>query len=112
MAEAFLLGLKRRMSALAPIHLHQIQRLLDLYGDSAVAAAIEHATSYHNFSALALTRILQRQHPNVVPEPPAPYTNASPEILGALDDVEPTSPREYTLDQLPATEETNDATQE
>jgi transposase len=111
-AEAFLLGLKRRMNALAPIHLHQIQRLLDLYGDSAVAAAIEHATSYHNFSAQALTRILQRQHPNVVPEPPAPYTNASPEILGALDDVEPTSPREYTLDQLPATEETNHATQE
>jgi hypothetical protein len=111
-AEAFLVGLKQRMNALAPIHLHQIQRLLDLYGDSAVAAAIEHATSYHNFSAQALTRILQRQHPNVVPEPPAPYTNASPEILGAIDDVEPTSPREYTLDQMPATEEPNDATQE
>lgn len=100
------------MTALAPIHLHQIQRLLDLYGDSAVAAAIEHASSYHNFSALALTRILQRQHPNVVPEPPAPYSNARPEILGALDDVEPISSRQYTLDEMPAPAETNDATQE
>jgi transposase len=112
MAEAFLVGLKRRMNALAPIHLHQIQRLLDLYGDSAVAAAIEHATNFHNFSAQALTRILQRQHPNVVPEPPAHYTNASPEILGAIDDVEPSSPRQYTLDQMPPTEEKPHATQE
>jgi hypothetical protein len=114
-AEAFLVGLKRRMNALTPIHLHQIQRLLDLYGDSAVAAAIEHATNYHNFSALALTRILQRQHPHVVPEPPAPCTNASPAILGALDDVEPSSPRDYTLDHMPPTAPTQEkkhATQE
>lgn len=104
-AEDFLVGLKQRMNALAPIHLHQIQRLLDLYGEAPVAAAIEHATSYRNFSALALARILQRRHPNVVPEAPTLLTSAGPEILGALDDLESGSPHDYTLDAMPPTEE-------
>src|SRR6266511_166497 len=66
----FLEGLKRRMNALTPIHLRQIERLVALYGDARVAAAIERAQAYRNFNALSLARILERAHPNVVPEPP------------------------------------------
>ena len=99
----FLDGLKRRMKALAPIHLRQIERLADLYGEERVGAAIGRARAYRNFSALALTRILEAAHPTVLPEPPPLSPN--PAALGALDDVEPGSPKDYTLDSIPPTEE-------
>jgi len=111
-AAAFLDGLKLRMNALTPIHLRQIERLGALYGDARVAAAIERAASYRNFNSEALKRILEAAHPNVVAEPPIQPLTAGPEILGALDDVEPVSPRDYTLDRMPPTSEKNHGQEE
>lgn len=104
-AQDFLEGLKRRMNALTPIHLRQIERLVAIYGEAQAAAAIERALAYRNFSALSVGRILVRAHPNVVPEPPVEPLRAGPEVLGALDDVDPGSPEDYTLDSIPPTEE-------
>lgn len=109
-AEAFLVGLKRRMNALSPIHLRRIERLVDIYGEANVARAIERAMVYRNFNSLALSRILERTHPNVVKEPPAEPISAGPEVLGLLDDVDPGSPRDYTVDSTPPTEDTPDGT--
>lgn len=103
-AAGFLNGLHGRMKSLLPIHLRQIHRLVEIYGESNVAAAIERAGRYRNFSALALTRILERAHPNVVP-PPAISFGANPAALGALDDVDSGSPKDYTIDTVPPTEE-------
>jgi len=107
-AAGFLDGLRLRMNALTPIHLRQIERLGALYGEARVAAALERATLYRNFNAEALKRILEAAHPNVVGEPPITPLTAGPEVLGVLDDVEPASPRDYTLDSMPPTQEKND----
>lgn len=104
----FLDGLRIRMNALTPIHLRQIERLTALYGEARVAAALERATLYRNFNAEALKRILEVAHPNVVVEPPVVPLTAGPEVLAVLDDVEPASPRDYTLDSMPPTKEEND----
>lgn len=111
-AAEFLDGLKIRMNALSHIHLRQVARLVALYGDARVRQAIEHATTYRNFNAEALKRILEAAHPNVVGEPPVTPLTAGPEVLGALDDVEPASPRDYTLDSMPPTEEENHGPEE
>ena len=66
--------------------------------------------AYRNFNALAVSRILERTHPNVVPEPPVEPLSAGPEVLGALDDVDPGSPRDYTLDSTPPSEDSPDGT--
>jgi transposase len=100
-AVAFLDGLNQRMTTLTPIHLHALDRLANLYGEQPVRDALAVATAYRNFNARAIERILQRAHPTVVLEP-APAV-ARPEALGALDDVEPGSPQDYTLDSMPAT---------
>jgi transposase len=105
-ARDFLEGLKRRMNALTPIHLRQIERLVAMYGDAHVASAIERAMSYRNFNARSVERILERAHPNVVPEPPAEPLTAGPEALGALDEVDSGSPEDCTLDSLPPTDST------
>lgn len=102
-AEDFLDGLKTRMNALTPIHLRQIERLVALYGDTFVGAALQRARDYRNFNAEALKRILEAAHPNVVPEPDLTPLNAGPEALAALDDVEGTTPEDYTLDSQPPT---------
>jgi transposase len=101
----FLEGLKRRMNALTPIHLRQIERLVGIYGDACVAAAIERALAYRNFSALSVARILERAHPNVIPEPPVEPLTANPDALGALDEIDSGSPEDCTLDTMPPTEE-------
>jgi transposase len=102
-AADFLTGLKRRMVSLAPLHLRRIEGLVDLYGQAATAAAIARAQTYRNFNAFAVARILQADHPDVVPEPTAQPLGAGPEVLGALDDMDPASPRAYTLDSVPPT---------
>lgn len=103
-ARAFLDGLHSRMKALLPIHLRQVERLLDVYGLDKVTAAIERAERYRNFSAPALLRILELAHPNVVAPPPL-WAGANPAALGALDDVEAGSPKDYTIDTAPPTPE-------
>lgn len=102
-AAAFLDGLKHRMTTLTPIHLHALARLADLYGEAAVRDALAVATVYRNFNARAIERILGRAHPTVVPEPAVSSGAPRPEALGALDDVDPGSPQDYTLDSMPPT---------
>jgi hypothetical protein len=108
----FLEGLQRRMKSLVPIHLRQIERLVDLYGEGRVRAAIERARAYGNFSALALQRILETAHPDVVPEPPVLPLSAGPVALAALDDIEESSPRDYNLDSMEPTEGDEDGPEE
>jgi hypothetical protein len=76
-----------------------------IYGEACVTAALERALTYRNFSALSVTRILERAHPNVIPEPPVEPLTANPHALGALDEVDSGSPEDYTLDSMPPTEE-------
>jgi len=102
-AQDFLDGLHHRMKALLPIHLKQIARLVDLYGEAAVRVALERAQQYRNFNALAVTRILETAYPHVVPLPPMIPLVANPTAFGALDDVDPGSPRDYTIDSQPPT---------
>jgi transposase len=101
----FLDGLRRRMGTLTPIHIRHLQRLIVLYGAVRVQAAVRRATAYRNFNAEAVRRILERAHPDVVPEPPAAAMPGRPEAMGALDDVDSGSPEDYTLDTQPPTEE-------
>ncbi len=109
-AVAFLDGLTRRMTTLTPIHLHAIEQLAALYGEAAVRDALAVATAYRNFNARAIERILRRAHPTVVPEPAVATLAPRPEALGALDDVDPGSPRDYTLDSMDPTGGTDDGT--
>jgi transposase len=103
-AGGFLDGLRQRMTTLTPIHVRALERLAALYGDAAVGDALAVATAARNFNARAIERILQRAHPNVVPEPVTPAVRPRPEALGALDDVDSGSPRDYTLDSIAPTE--------
>lgn len=102
-AAAFLDGLSRRMTTLTPIHLHALARLADLYGDAAVGQALAVAAAYRNFNAHAVERILRRAHPTVVPEPALLPRALRPEAFGALDDVDPGSPQDSTLDSMAPT---------
>jgi len=102
-AGGFLDGLTHRMTTLTPIHLHALARLAALYGDAAVRDALAVATAYRNFNARAIERILQRAHPTVVSEPAVRGRSPRPDALGALDDVEPGSPQDYTLDSIAPT---------
>ena len=107
-AQDFLDGLHLRMKALLPIHLKEISRLVDLYGEDAVRVALQRAEHYRNFSALALRRILETDHPHVVPLAPILPLVGNPTAFGALDDVDPGSPRDYTVDSQPPTQENLD----
>jgi hypothetical protein len=91
------------MTTLTPIHLRALDRLVDLYGEPAVHAALDRAAAYRNFNARAVERILQRAHPTVVPEPALGTLSPRPEAFGALDDTDPGSPHDYTLDSMPPT---------
>lgn len=97
-AEAFLRGLHHRMKSLLPIHLRELERLVDLYGTERVARALRHAEGFRNFNALSVRRILERDYPNVVPEPPLRPAMPNPAALGALDDVDCGHPADYTID--------------
>ncbi len=103
-AVEFLDGLKRKMNALTPIHLRQIEKLVALYGEANARAAIERAAAYKNHSAGAVTRILEKAHPEVVPETPIAPITGDPAALGALDDIDPGSPEDYDFDSREATD--------
>ena len=100
----FLDGLKRKMNALTPIHLRQIEKLAALYGEAKVRAAIDRATIYRNHSANAVTRILEQAHPDIVPEAPVEPITGDPALLGALDDIDSGSPEDYDFDSREATD--------
>ncbi len=97
----FLEGLLRRMKSLAPIHLRQIERLVDLYGEARVAVALRRATAFKNFNALAIRRILEDAYPDVMPEPPiGPMTATGLSALDALGDVDTGSLRDTGIDSM------------
>jgi hypothetical protein len=48
---------------------------------------------------------LERAQPNVIAEPPGEPLGSSPEVLGALNEVDSGSLEELTLDAMPPTEE-------
>lgn len=102
-ALGFLEGLQRRMKSLTPIHLRHIERLVELYGEARVRVALDRALAYGNFSALALARILETDHPDVVAEPPVQPPSAGPIALAALDDLEEATPEDYDLDSREST---------
>lgn len=91
------------MATLTPIRLRAVERLSDLYGDEAVRDALAVATAYRHVNAHAIARILQRAHPPLVPEPAVAPPAPRPEALGALDDIDSGTPRDYTLDAMAPT---------
>jgi hypothetical protein len=101
-AAEFLDGLKRKMNALTPVHLRRLEALAALYGVANVREALDRAQRYRNHSALAVTRILERAHPEVVPDVEAEPLTGDPAALGALDDVEEGSPEDYDFDSREA----------
>jgi hypothetical protein len=107
-AREFLDGLKARMNALTPIHLRKIETLVPFYGETAVRSAIERAQTYRNYNAIAVERILRAACPDVLPEPPPEPITPNPAALGALDDVDPGSPDDYTFDTQEPTERNED----
>ena len=100
----FLDGLKQRMKSLAAVHLRRIENLVAIYGTEFVQAAIARAQSYRNHNALAVARILEAAHPDVVAEPPPRPLSLGPAALDALDDVECGSPEDYDVDIVPPTQ--------
>jgi len=102
-AADFLEGLLLRMKGLASVHLRQIERLHHVYGRANVERALERAIRYRNWSAAAISRILEKAHPDVIPEMPATPLRGDPAILGALDDIESGTLSDYTLDSMPPT---------
>jgi hypothetical protein len=102
--EAFVEGLLLRMKSLAPLHLRQLERLVDLYGDARVGEALRRATAYKNFNALAVRRILEDAYPDVIPEPPLVPMTQGLLALDALGDVDPGSLRDSGIDSMEPTE--------
>jgi len=102
-AAAFLEGLQGRMKALTPIHLRQLQRLVQMYGPEAVGAALDRALRYRNFNVQAVARILQQAHPDVIETPPVVPLSGGPAVLGALDDLDGGSLKQYSFDSMPPT---------
>jgi transposase len=87
-AAPFLEGLILRMKGLASVHLKRLECLVELYGEAVVAAAVDRAGLYRNFSAYAVERILQRDHPDVIPVPPLTPLTGGPATLGTLDSID------------------------
>jgi transposase len=79
-------GLKVRFKTLAHIHIRALCRLADRYGEQALRAAALHAQEYRRYDALAVERILERDHPlpddaDVTP----PLGGIGPAILGEVE---------------------------
>ncbi len=95
--EAFLLGLKKRMKTLAHLHLRELFRLVGLYGEESVKAAIAHAEEYHNFNGYAVKRILGDRYPLISPDAQANEEGLTPPGgPGQIDDVEVGTFSEYS----------------
>lgn len=66
--QLFVDGLKKRMKGLYRLHLIEIIRLAQVYGDDATAGAMAHAGRYANFNAYAVGRILKQRFPLISPD--------------------------------------------
>lgn len=97
-------GLRRRMKALAHVHLRALWRLADRYGDAPFVEAATRAQHFRRFDALAVRRLLERDYPLPDDEPVAPL-NAAARVLLQLGEVDPGSLDDYAhLDAEPSAE--------
>lgn len=78
-------GLKLRMKTLAPVHLRKLLRLAERYGQDAFLAAAKRAQDFRRFDAIAVARILEREHPEPPDEPIIPLTGIGAVALGEVD---------------------------
>lgn len=93
-------GLKVKMKTLAPIHLRRLLRLAEAYGQDALLAAATRAQSFRRFDALAVQRILEREHPEPPDQPLGSLRGIGASLLGEVD---PGSLEGYAhLDESPA----------
>jgi hypothetical protein len=89
-------GIARRMKSLAHVHLARLFRLADQYGDKAFLSAAERVQEAKRFDALAVERLLEREHPlQEDGTPPLAVLGGAGAIL--LDDVEPGSLDRFDL---------------
>lgn len=81
-------GLKVRMKGLAPVHLRELVRLAERFGEPAFLVAAERAQSFRRFDASAVRSILEAAHPiaegELALEPLGRGTG--PVILGEVDE--------------------------
>jgi transposase len=79
-------GLKLRFKTLAPIHLRALLRLVDRFGQEAFVSAARRVQEYRRFDALAVERILEREHPlePTVSDTP-PLGGVGPAALGEVE---------------------------
>lgn len=78
-------GLKVKMKTLAPVHLRKLLRLAEAYGQDAFVAAATRAQAFRRFDALAVARILERDHPEPPDEPIIPLGGVGATVLGEVD---------------------------
>lgn len=101
--EALIIGIKKRMTTLAPIHFSALVKLASRYGDEAFLPAAGRAQQYRRFDGNAVRRILEREHP--LPEGDGTVspigTAAASQLLG---EVEPATFAEFDyLENTPPT---------
>lgn len=107
-------GLKRRMKSLAPIHIRNLLRLCDRFGEEAFLVAARRAQEYHRYDAQAIGRILDLAHPGMAAEieaacPVTPLSGHGPAAVGEVDsgsldsfaDFDSTTPRTPDPDKDP-----------
>jgi len=104
-ADPFLQGLKIRMKSFAPVHLAKIDRLSCHYTLEDIAIAIKRAMDYRNYSSQVIERILQKLRPDICTDILQMPVEGNPAALGALDDVEISTPEEYEYDTRPSDDE-------
>lgn len=78
-------GLKFKMKTLAPIHLRKLLQLTEAYGQDAFLTAATRAQTFRRFDALAVQRILERDHPEPAGDPPGPLGGNGATVLGEVD---------------------------
>jgi transposase len=83
--EPFLSGLKRKMKSLTAVHIRRLVRLVDRYGEEAFLAAAHRAQDYRRYDALAVERILERNHPLVEQGDVMPLSGIGPLVLGEVE---------------------------
>lgn len=93
--QLFVDGLKRRMKGLYRLHLLEIFKLAQVYGDDAAAQAMAHATRYANFNAYAIGRILKQRFPLVNPDGSMGHALSAKPDYGQVQDVETGNFEEY-----------------
>lgn len=88
-------GIKIRMKGLSHIHLRTLWRLADRYGDKTFTDVAERVQHFRRFDALAVKRILEREHPMTDDAPAVSPVTAAARVLTSLGNVDPGSLNDY-----------------